>query len=71
MENELLKLWHKQRGKKQLIGLSLFGLHSCKDDYSDPPAAAMMITSVRRMEELTFESNIFFLLFVSFFFLHH
>lgn len=66
METELLKLWQKQRGKKQLIGLSLFGCLSCKDDYSDLAAAARMTTSLGRMEELTFESNGFFPFFVSF-----
>lgn len=68
MEAELLKLWRKQRGKDKLIGLLLFGLHSYKDDYSDLPATAMMITSLRGMEQLTFESNVFL---PFFFFLHH
>lgn len=59
----------KAKGEKQLVGLSLCGLHSGKDDYSDPPAAAMMIISLKRMEALTFESYSCFFLF--FFFLHH
>lgn len=72
MEAELLKLWRKQRGKEKLIGLLLFGPHSYKDDYSDLPATAMMITSLRGMEQLTFESNGFLPFFVClFFFLHH
>lgn len=56
----------KAKGEKQLIGLSLSGLHSDKDDYSDLPTAAMMITSLKRMEALTFESCSYFFFFFSF-----
>lgn len=45
----------KAKGEKQLIGLSLSGLLSDKDGYSDLPAASMMITSLKRMEVLAFE----------------